>query len=148
MKRYSQCGVILINNNASKVLVVLQNSSKKWGLPKGHMTAEEMNSRAYFSCAKRELYEETGVYLNVLKYKMIGTIILNDKFFYVIRINKDFLWTNPVDKNEILKVKWLPLENIRDFTMSQPCNSTLSKLCRTWNQPSFPVLQKHYIMAA
>ena len=48
-------GVILLHGE--KILLVLQRVTKKWGLPKGG----KLENENIFSCALRELYEETGV---------------------------------------------------------------------------------------
>ena len=138
MRKFEQCGVVLVNKTMSKVLIVLQKQSMKWGLPKGHMSEEEIVESRYFECAKRELYEETGVWLSAIKNKTLGSLVLNDKFFYVVQIFQDSLWTNPVDKNEILEATWLPISDIQCFIMQNDCNSTLCKLSRTIARSTYP----------
>jgi len=137
MRRFEQCGVVLVNKTISKVLIVLQKQSMKWGLPKGHMNTDEMHHHQYFECAKRELYEETGVWLSAIKNKTLGTLVLNDKFFYIVQIFQDSVWTNPVDKNEILQATWLQLTDIHKFIQNNDCNSTLCKLSKTISRSAF-----------
>jgi ADP-ribose pyrophosphatase YjhB (NUDIX family) len=131
MKQINQCGVILLNYDMSKLLVVFQKESQKWGLPKGHMTKDEMKSQGLLECAKRELYEETGVYLNFIKHKMMGTLVLNDKFFFVVKSLSEIKRPRPLDNNEILKTKWINMSTICDFVRVNSCNSTLSKFLKT-----------------
>ena len=74
---------IMLDQNLSKMLIIFQNESRKWGFPKGKMLDTEMACRDYFTCAKRELYEETGIMLNCNKYKKLGSIIIKNKLFYI-----------------------------------------------------------------
>lgn len=139
-----QCGVILLNKSLTKVLCVLQRHSMKWGLPKGHMTDDELMRSAYFECAKRELYEETGMYVHFVKFKVLGTLVLHDKFFFIMHLKKDVYagMMKPVDKNEIVRTKWVSLARIPEYIMTVPCNSTLHKLAKNmhyvmrWCQPA------------
>jgi len=138
MRKFEQCGVVLVNTTMSKLLIVLQKQSMQWGLPKGHMSHEEIIESRYFECAKRELYEETGVWLSAIKNKTLGSLVLNDKFFYVVQIFQDSVWTNPVDKNEILKTSWISISDIKNFIQENDCNSTLCKLSRSIARSTFP----------
>ena len=60
-----KAGVILFNKNLNKVLIVKSrgyyNSGTRWGLPKGHLENNELPNE----CAMRELYEETGIKINI-----------------------------------------------------------------------------------
>jgi 8-oxo-dGTP pyrophosphatase MutT (NUDIX family) len=69
-KYINECGIVLINNTFDKILIIFQNESLKWGLPKGHMDPKELNKKAYFDCAKRELLEETGIMITTHKYRI------------------------------------------------------------------------------
>lgn len=140
MKHIEQCGIVLMNKDLSKVLIVLQRESKKWGVPKGHLNDYEMQTASYFQCAKRELFEETGVWLNFVKNKTIGTLVFKGKFFYVIQINKDMLWTKPNDKNEIEKTMWLHISYLENFVKNNDCNSTLNRLAREMKKVSNDLL--------
>jgi len=119
------CGVILINKSLDKILIVLQKVSKKWGLPKGHMTEEEYTNRLYFQCAKRELLEETGIVLSSSGYEKLGTVIINNKLFYIVKYNREEINLSPVDRDEIMFATWIPLSCLSNFVMRNTCNRTL-----------------------
>jgi 8-oxo-dGTP pyrophosphatase MutT (NUDIX family) len=132
MKRFdeiNQCGVILLNGFSSPlVLLIFQKASQKWGLPKGHLTDREKYRKDYYLCAKRELFEETGIYLSTNKHKYWGSVLLNNKMFYVIQIFKDYIYVNPIDKNEISKYKWYPIFELENFVKNNNCNRTIKDL--------------------
>nr|QOI90453.1 hypothetical protein HWQ62_00317 [Pyramimonas orientalis virus] len=129
MRRYiNECGIVLINKQFDNVLIIFQNESLKWGLPKGHMDQNELNRQAYFDCAKRELLEETGIMINTHKHKKIGTFILRDKLFYVVQLMKDIHIKKPLDTTEIGDVRWLPIPKIIDFMNTYNCNVTIKEL--------------------
>ncbi len=125
----NQCGVILLNGFSSPlVLLIFQTVSQKWGLPKGHLTDKEKFRRDYYLCAKRELFEETGIYLSTNRHKYWGSVILNNKIFYVIQIFKDYIYVNPIDKNEISDHKWYPIFELENFVKNNNCNRTIKDL--------------------
>ena len=71
INKVTECGILLLNQTKNnkcrsfdKMLIIYQNESKKWGLPKGHLDDREFLNKQFMECAKRELYEETGIYLN------------------------------------------------------------------------------------
>ncbi len=129
-KDIDQCGVILLNGsfNYPQVLLIFQKESQKWGLPKGHLNIEEKNLKNYYFCAKRELFEETGILINTSKHKKYGTILLNNKLFYVIHILKDFVYINPVDKEEISGYTWCSILKLDLFIKHNQCNRTIKDL--------------------
>ncbi|CAB0037548.1 unnamed protein product [Trichogramma brassicae] len=51
------CGAMIFNENFSKILLVEDLYWKTWNFPKGKIHEEELP----FSCAKREVFEETNV---------------------------------------------------------------------------------------
>jgi 8-oxo-dGTP pyrophosphatase MutT (NUDIX family) len=125
----NQCGVILLNGFSSPlVLLIFQKASQKWGLPKGHLTDKEKFKKDYYLCAKRELFEETGIYLSTNKHKYWGSVLLNNKIFYVIQIFKDYIYVNPIDKNEISDYKWFPIFELEYFVKNNNCNRTIKDL--------------------
>ena len=129
MRRYiNECGIVLINKNFDNVLIIFQNESLKWGLPKGHMDQNELLRQAYFDCAKRELLEETGIMINTHKHRKIGTFILRDKLFYVVQLLKDIRIQRPIDTKEIGNIRWLPITKIIDFIDNYNCNVTIKEL--------------------
>ena len=59
-------GGIIINYDYTKILCVLNRLSylkgeNKWGFPKGHL---DINEKSNY-CAKREIYEETSLNLDI-----------------------------------------------------------------------------------
>jgi 8-oxo-dGTP pyrophosphatase MutT (NUDIX family) len=131
MNRYiNECGVVLINSRFDKVLIIFQNESLKWGLPKGHMDPHELNRKAYFECAKRELLEETGIMISTHKHKKIGTFVMKDKIFYIIQLMKDVKIRKPRDTQEIGDIRWLNINSIIEFMNNYRCNITLKEINR------------------
>jgi 8-oxo-dGTP pyrophosphatase MutT (NUDIX family) len=128
MKKVSECGVILFNKNMMDVLIVFQNKSQKWGFPKGHMTRNELYKKEYFKCAKRELFEETGIDLRTLQHTKYGSVIIGNKLFFVIEVKKEFIETNPLDVYEIEKIQWVKRKELNRFVQANECNVTLNKL--------------------
>lgn len=127
MLRSIECGGIIVDEKIEKLLVVYQRASKKWGLPKGHMNYDEIQKNDKLTCSKREVLEETGLNLNSTPNKLLGKENMNNKLFYIYKllcpINK--LNLSPEDKNEILCVVWLNIENISKFITSNACNRSL-----------------------
>lgn len=142
-KYINECGIVLINNTFDKILIIFQNESLKWGLPKGHMDPKELYKKAYFDCAKRELLEETGIMITTHKYRKLGTFVIKDKLFYTLQLLKDINIKKPIDTNEIGDVKWLPIKNILQFMKTARCNITLKEL----NQYIFTIYESHHKIA-
>lgn len=128
MKKVSQCGIILFNKDMKEVLLVYQTASQKWGFPKGHMTQEETYNKAYYNCAKRELFEETGINLRNLKHSKYGSIIIDTRLFFVIEVKQELVDTYPLDLNEIEKIQWVKKNDLNTFIKTHDCNVTLNKL--------------------
>lgn len=108
----NECGILLLTKNMKKCLIIYQNRSKKWGVPKGYMSSREIIERKFFDCAKRELFEETGIIITNLKYRKVGTRIIKNKLIYYLQLHKDEFHTNPLDKKEIDKLKWESVNNL------------------------------------
>ena len=128
-KNINECGVVLINKSFDNVLIIYQNESLKWGLPKGHMETNELKNKLYFDCAKRELLEETGIMITTHRYRKLGTFLMRDKLFYVIHLLKDINIRKPYDCKEIGAIKWLPIIQVSNFLQKYKCNITLKELC-------------------
>lgn len=123
MRVFEECGTIVFDRRGESVLIIFQKESQKWGLPKGHIDPKEGNN--YFECAKRELEEETGIMMNLIKYRRVGTCVIRNKIFYIVQLMKDVHRLRPMDHNEIGEIKWLNVEQIRSFVHAQECNVTL-----------------------
>lgn len=128
-KTIEQCGIILLNGSSYPlVLLVHQAESKKWGLPKGHLTDREKQNKNYYFCAKRELFEETGIMLSTNKHRRYNTLLLNRKLFYVVQMFKEFIYVQPIDKNEISDFIWYPILELDKFIKKNECNRTIKDL--------------------
>ena len=55
------CGIYLYSTKIDRVLVGHVTNHNAWSIPKGHLDSIDDN---YFSCAKRELWEETNISLS------------------------------------------------------------------------------------
>lgn len=123
MRVFEECGAIVFDRKGESVLIIFQRESQKWGLPKGHVNPNESNN--YFECAKRELEEETGIMMNLIKYRRVGSCVIRNKLFYIVRLMKDVHNMRPIDNSEIGGIQWLNVEKIRTFVTTQSCNVTL-----------------------
>lgn len=129
MKKYiNECGIVLINKSFENILIIYQNESLKWGLPKGHMDKNEIINKAYFDCAKRELLEETGIMITTHKYRKIGTFLIKDKLFYILQLLKEINIRQPLDTKEVGSIRWLSIRNIINFISKYQCNITLKEI--------------------
>lgn len=128
LRKVRECGVILFSSNMNDILVVLQNYSKKWGFPKGHMTHTELYNKEYFNCAKRELLEETSIDLRRISHTKYGTFIIGNKLFYVIELKKTNIEPRINDREEISKVRWIRKHDLCTFVEQNSCNMTLNRL--------------------
>ena len=128
MKKVTECGVILFNQDMNHLLIVFQNKSQKWGFPKGYMSRIELCKKEDFKCAKRELFEETGIDLRLLHHTKYGSVIIGNKLFFVIEAKKKHITTNPLDVCEIEKIQWIKRSDLNAFVRSNNCNVTLNKL--------------------
>jgi len=93
-------GCILINN-FGEVLLVRGRLSKKWSFPKGHCKRQETD----FDCAKRELFEETGLIVetnHTSYHKLKG----GSYFVFPVSGRPSAIFT---DHKEIETVQWWPL---------------------------------------
>lgn len=102
--------IAVIDKLSSNLLLVEQTASSKWGIPKGHLYQNE----TIWAGALRELYEETNLSLNRIRYKVIS----RKRSIYVIQLLEEFHELKP-DLREISRVKWTPLKDAkRDVEMS------------------------------
>lgn len=111
-KRYetTKCGCAVFTEDL-KSIVLIQNiysyksGIEQWGLPKGQIETNE----TFSICAKRELYEETGLDLNITD-NMFKSKVMNSYYFTLIVNTK--LKLNPKDNTEIKYAKWFKVEDL------------------------------------
>ena len=116
-----RCGIILISKETGSVLIVKENDrflpntkikspdSGKWGLPKGQMEAKDRNNK--FACARRELFEETGIWL--VDIKDAPAIKYRNTYLFIVETNDECKNFNLQDK-EISEAKWVKFEDLCD----------------------------------
>lgn len=134
IRKVRDCGMVLMNRDLNHVLLIHQRESQKWGFPKGHMTMREIERKDYFQCAKRELFEETGIILSTNKYTRLGKVIINNKLFYIVCIHKDHIYAKPIDVNEIDDARWMDVNQLGMFVRNYPCNRTLKEFVQLCEQ--------------
>ena len=120
-------GVILFNEDKSKVLMVRNNyhpwvQCQKWGLPKGHCDDGE----TYNNCAKRELREETGLTIDVLRNDKYITINNSRYFAYCIKGSMSYS-ASPLDTKEINKVEFQSPNVVGSIKMNKEALLMLTK---------------------
>ena len=126
-----ECGGIIINYDLSQLLIVYQRASQKWGLPKGHMNINEIkrgNIVGKLECSKREILEETGIDLNRVQHKIIGKENMNNKLFYIYKLENQIIDLEPEDNNEIEGIQWMDICEIENFINNYDCNRSLREL--------------------
>ena len=108
-----RCGGIIYNRDNDKVLVVLNREShekgeNKWGFPKGHRNFGEK----VIDCAKREIKEETGLVIpkSLLKQRQC----INNTLYFIINLKQEYDNFNIIDKNEIVKVEWMSISDLKN----------------------------------
>ena len=117
-KNKIKCGALVFNPELTQIILVQNNYSlmkgeDKWGLPKGHREGRE----TYATCAKRELYEETGIHEEI-KDDMFK-IRINNSYYFPLIIDKNNIKLNPIDKNEIAQAKWVNITEIENFNVNR-----------------------------
>ena len=118
-----EAGIVLIDKNSEKILIVLQSVSKKWGLPKGQ--TEHSDLECHYKTAERELFEETSILLTLNKHKLLFNYRVNDKVYYVVKIFNHIPFPKPQDNDEISEVKWIDIDQLNNFVKYNDCNRSL-----------------------
>lgn len=125
-----QCGLALTNGigKDQEILLVLQEESNKWGIPKGHKEKNE----TLIACAERETYEETGIDVQMHKVARHGTVSCQGRtLIFVVQIlqtNFRKNWVHRGSDNEIRNSMWIPVRDLVDFVNPVTCNQTLMDL--------------------
>lgn len=109
-----KCGIIVINMNDFEILLVRGKKSKKWGFPKGHMEFGETEQET----AKRELFEETGIELNV---ELKNRIRYKNNVYFFAYVEKSKTKINIQDRNEIEKAMWFSKNDLLQLPLYN-CN--------------------------
>ena len=107
-------GCVIIRDN--KILMVKEAKKKcygQWNYPAGHVDEFEKITDA----AIREVFEETGCKVKLKGVLPIVSLDLEKETHILVRFMADILEENiKFDKDEILEVKWIDIEEIKNMT--------------------------------
>lgn len=108
-------GCLIVKDN--KILMVKEAKKScygQWNFPAGHVDENELITDA----AIREAYEETGCKVKLTGVLPISTVILKDGVKAImVKFTADIIEENiKFDKNEILDVKWIDIEEVKNMT--------------------------------
>lgn len=123
------CGIYLYSTEIDRVLVGHVSNRNSWSIPKGHL---ERNDKSYFTCAIRELWEETNISIsdiNILKkYEFDFTVYRSGnkkiKTFLIITdtpIEKldikcnSYFYENNTKTPEFDAYKWIKVDSLRNY---------------------------------
>jgi len=122
-KDIKRCGVIMKTvggMNELKFLVVRGRDGGIWSLPKGRINEDEEDEE----CAKRELYEETGIRLMELNSEKKCKMGKNYYFIKEVR-EEDYSSFCIHDRNEVDKVEWKTLSQLREVKCNKDIRSIM-----------------------
>ena len=106
---------------------------KKWGLPKGHRSIGE----ALIPCARREIYEETGLDFELSKFNRSYTLYTN--LYYILHMTQEIESFQPTDSNEICKVEWKSMFELQQLNT----NRDLKHFIKLFEGVPLQTLQPH-----
>ena len=104
-------GTIILDPSEEKVLLILDNRSKMWGFPKGHVELGENEKQA----AVRETFEETGIILSECQLTQRFTVKHVSLYKVILPLTVKL---SPQDKNEISDIKWIPIADLKDYNVT------------------------------
>tara|TARA_B110000211_G_C14080759_1_gene554370 strand:+ start:3061 stop:3639 length:579 start_codon:yes stop_codon:yes gene_type:complete len=108
-----KAGVIIFNNDLNRVLIVKSrgyyNSGTRWGLPKGHLENNELPNE----CAMRELYEETGIKINIPQKTNNYINSINNSIYYIYIVDEKKITLKPIDTIEIINAKFCYINRLK-----------------------------------
>jgi 8-oxo-dGTP pyrophosphatase MutT (NUDIX family) len=122
----------------SKILVVKGRPTGKWSFPKGHPNENE----SAFECAKRETFEETNLDLT---YRYERILTLSTGMYYLTRSPE--LETKLKDKNEILEIRWMTYDELKNADVNVDVNTFLRNHRDLIVQPKQPMTPRKNITA-
>jgi len=118
--RVKRCGVIAVKYmfDVPHILVVRGAISHIWSLPKGCINEGESE----LACAIRETVEETGLVMPITEQHV--KVIINHNVYYVILVTQHGKFRIQ-DKNEVDKVHWMSLPELRTVECNKDLRSIL-----------------------
>jgi len=125
VKNIKRCGTICVKNifGAMHLLVVRGKATKIWSLPKGSINEGESE----LSCAQRETLEETGLFLPLSSNQRV---CINQNVYFIVPIARHTK-LKIRDKNEVDKVNWITLPDLKTLE----CNKDLRSILATQETP-------------
>ena len=124
-----KAGALIFNQDFTKVLCVLNNynpKKSKWGLPKGHL---EIGKEQRHECAKRELFEETGLDININYDDPF--IKINNSIYYVFSVNESIIEKlKPIDTKEIKKIEFIDISLHKNLNINKEMKVALTRKLR------------------
>jgi len=104
-------GGIIFNETLTEILLVRGVKSRKWGCAKGGIE----NNESYIEAAIREIHEETGIEITLLA-DVLPFVCINQAKLYIFVLPKALCKLNPIDKDEIMEIKWVKLYDLPDLS--------------------------------
>lgn len=127
---HKSCGVLpwRMINGELEYLIVFQQFSRSWSLPKGHMEAGETETET----ALRELFEEAGLTakLDAHQFATIEYPISPIARKQVVIFPGQVTGTPRIHAGEIADFKWVKAEKLKDYLfadMAEACRSLVQK---------------------
>lgn len=100
-------GGIIFNETLTEILIVKGGKSRKWGLPKGGIKKKE----SYMAASLREIREETGIKIRLMA-ETLPFVCIDQAKLYIYVLPKMMCHLNPEDKDEIIDIKWISIQDL------------------------------------
>lgn len=126
----SRCYGGIIKSLSSGKYLLVKGFTGKWSFPKGHREKDETPH----DCAKREIYEETGLTIDNIQNKKAIFVSI---YYYFDIIFENECPTNPIDIDEIKDIGWFLPEETSTLDKNKDVNVFFSKLL---NKPIDPII--------
>lgn len=117
----SRCYGGIIKSSSSGKYLLVKGFTGKWSFPKGHREKDETPH----DCAKREIYEETGLIIDDIQTKK--SIFVSIYYYFDIELDEEYP-TNPIDIKEIKDIRWFTPEETDSIDKNKDVNVFFSKL--------------------